>query len=341
MCRGTHPLFMSPGRTFLFCMFVFIILVGLPVSADVFTPTLTKVYFEKDGIPVNESVSFTMNCYGYTCRGYDCREAAGPANATQNDSVVFSFSATCPSYGCSIYEPFYLNYRHIDRCDIEGELKGEKFTVRNFSETPVPDCEWISQFAMSNGTAYWGISRKTLDCYRKIDENASYREHTEQCNEQHLTPLENISELAAGEFFDMDDQGSSGWVMNENGNMVYVHRDPVQSSDSRSWIIRKNGSYWVRTPALRECLEPYEEQRSTEIQMCTATTTYVELDPATIERDPEGSPISRLCDLRVLIPSSQAEGETPENVTGSGAKGNTDPVSAFTCTVMKLFGGVC
>jgi hypothetical protein len=37
-----------------------------PAYADEIYPTITHVFFEKDGLPYNESVYFTVECYGYT-----------------------------------------------------------------------------------------------------------------------------------------------------------------------------------------------------------------------------------------------------------------------------------
>jgi hypothetical protein len=37
-----------------------------PVHAHMISPAITHVYFEKDGVPYNGSVQYSMNCYGYT-----------------------------------------------------------------------------------------------------------------------------------------------------------------------------------------------------------------------------------------------------------------------------------
>jgi hypothetical protein len=128
---------------------IVLVLCVIPVSADISIPTLTNVFFERNGTPVNESVSFTMNCYGTACRpSEDCWNKRVQDATPQNESVVFSFSATCPSYGCKIYEPYYLNYRHITRCDIEGDHNGAKFLLRNFSSTPDPNCRMVPDLGM-------------------------------------------------------------------------------------------------------------------------------------------------------------------------------------------------
>lgn len=80
------------------------------VSADVIMPTVTTVYFENNGEPYNGNVEFTVNCYGYSYSPGPPVEKEPGTYITEN---VFSFSATCPEYGCKIYENYYLNYRHI------------------------------------------------------------------------------------------------------------------------------------------------------------------------------------------------------------------------------------
>lgn len=103
----------------------------IPVSADFIRPAITHVYFEKDGMPYNGSVSFSVNCYGYY---------GWPASAIPNQSsprgLVYHYSATCREYGCPVYPAYYLQFTHIDRCDLEGKTNEGSFILRNFSSTP-------------------------------------------------------------------------------------------------------------------------------------------------------------------------------------------------------------
>jgi hypothetical protein len=110
---------------------------SLSAHADISTPTLTTVYFEQNGQPYNKPVRFTVKCYGYSMWPPDF-EIKEPG--TYTPKLVYSFHATCPHYGCQIDEPYYLNYRHIDRCDLEGETAERQFTIANYDSTPVADC---------------------------------------------------------------------------------------------------------------------------------------------------------------------------------------------------------
>ena len=96
-----------------------------PVWADIAPPrTTVNVYFEKDNRPVNETVTFTMNCSA--CYPETCNH-----NVINSFGDVFSFSAVCPSYGCfaPLYE--YRQYEDLTSCDFFGELKGERFAIMN------------------------------------------------------------------------------------------------------------------------------------------------------------------------------------------------------------------
>lgn len=128
-------------KTFFRFISVFLIaaavwLSGSSASADIMTPTVTRVYFEQDGRPYDKPVSFAVNCFGYNWRPGEAEKKRG----SYVPEKVFSFSATCPSYGCKIYENYYLNYRVIDYCNLEGETGEKKFKIEKYANTPAPNC---------------------------------------------------------------------------------------------------------------------------------------------------------------------------------------------------------
>jgi len=171
---------------------VILCLLCCPVQGDMLVPTNTNVFFEKDGQPFNESIQFTVTCYGYRWL-----PGAGPVSPVttspdKEEEVVFSYSATCPDYGCTIYEPYYLNYRHIDRCDLEGTTRDGNFTLRNFSNTPVSDCTFPRQIDIASGkNEYY---RETPD-YRQCL-NESYAA-ADLCD-QFLAECDPVSDPACG-----------------------------------------------------------------------------------------------------------------------------------------------
>jgi len=96
--------------------------------ADGYIPTKTTVYFEQDEKPFDGQVSFSVSCYGYVCHDAACSPEPGYSERdSHNAEVVFSYSASCPGYGCAIYEPFYVNHRHIAWCDMTGTANGTPF----------------------------------------------------------------------------------------------------------------------------------------------------------------------------------------------------------------------
>ncbi|HVT56982.1 MAG TPA: hypothetical protein VHR45_01165 [Thermoanaerobaculia bacterium] len=103
------------------------------VYADISLPTVTRVYFERGGRPVRGAVDFTVRCFGYQTWPTDPR----PAKGSYKPKEVFSFSAKCPDYGCEIHEPFYLNHRHIDWCDLEGRSGERPFKIERYGASPI------------------------------------------------------------------------------------------------------------------------------------------------------------------------------------------------------------
>jgi len=134
----------------------------VPVSADVIQPiNPTKVYFENNGTPVNEKVTFTVNCYGY-----HSSSGAPPAQSKPSESEnVFWFSATCPSYGCTVFERYNLGNRYIKSCDLEGQLNDENFIIRNFANNPVPNCTDLHQYDISSGGRYYRTNDRYQACF--------------------------------------------------------------------------------------------------------------------------------------------------------------------------------
>lgn len=113
-----------------------ICLLVLPVISDLILPATTHVFFEKDMAPYNGSVHYSVNCYGYTPSYPPVTRSPG----SYRPDLVFHYSARCDRYGCPVYEPYYLQYTHIDWCDLEGEADNQAFMINNFSTRPYSRC---------------------------------------------------------------------------------------------------------------------------------------------------------------------------------------------------------
>lgn len=98
--------------------------------ADVATPTETTIYFTRDGKPVNEHVSFSVTCTGRM-------QWPGQQDRPPESGQIYSFSADCPHYGCKISESYYLNYKHIEYCSMDGTVDGKPFKLDDYGDSPI------------------------------------------------------------------------------------------------------------------------------------------------------------------------------------------------------------
>ena len=140
--------------------------------ADEAIPTVNHVYFFRDGAPYNESVTFTVKCYGIPTEPYYTPGAPMPVYRTRNitePELQGSFSASCPSFGCMIYESYRrFKFNMFERCDLEGETRGENFVLRNITlpvQYGLPSCQNIPMTITLNGSRYYQ-SDEWYDCTR-------------------------------------------------------------------------------------------------------------------------------------------------------------------------------
>ena len=194
----------SPVRIVLSCI-VLLAFAVIPVYGDIAIPTNTYVYFEQDGVPYNGSVQYTVTCYGY----YSYPGTASflsntsPQNTTE---TVFSYSASCPGYGCVVYEPYYLNYRHIDRCDLSGVADNRSFSVTGYATTPMPqNCTMIQPYEIGGGKDEYYNSTPEYDTCM----NATYEE-SDRCD-QYMAECDPATDKDCG-----------NWIINDS----YVKNTP-------------------------------------------------------------------------------------------------------------------
>jgi hypothetical protein len=173
---------MSPRQPFSYLVVLsfvaFLACAAAPALGDVSIPTNTYVYFEQGGAPYNGSVQYTVTCYGYTA--YPGSPSFSSHTAPENTSeTVYSYSASCPGYGCVVYEPYYLNYRHIERCDLSGTAGNHSFSVAGFATTPMPsNCTMLHPYDIGMGTdEYYNTTPEYETCM-----NATYEE-SDRCSQ--------------------------------------------------------------------------------------------------------------------------------------------------------------
>ncbi|UUX91968.1 hypothetical protein [Methanoplanus endosymbiosus] len=243
--------------------------ISMPVSGDIITPTKTEVFFEKDGLPYNDSVEFTVRCYGYTFYpgseeftdyingNYEKKEPG-----TYNMTEVFSYSATAGHYGDVIYEPFYLNYRVIDHCTLCGETSGKKFVIDDIGDSPIPDCKRAE---------YRVIRDYDSDVCRMETDSA------DACFEEEDRLRCEKADLC-GKYLEIYD---------ENG--IYPDDTRTMEADGVTMVLTK------------EYLRCTDEAYSLDLN-CTDLLKTV---PCEDYCDPEGHPVDRVCSLHYTIPTDE------------------------------------
>jgi len=115
-------------RFFLICLFAIIVLAPM-THADMVPPTLTYVYFDQGGIPFNGSVNFTVTCYGYPMGIPPITLAPG----SYEPKPIYKYSVNYTGYGSPDYHQTYLQYTHIDSCELDGLVNNQNFTIKNLT----------------------------------------------------------------------------------------------------------------------------------------------------------------------------------------------------------------
>jgi len=180
---------------FVIAIIVLLACAVMPANADISIPTNTYVYFEQGGAPYNGSVQYTVTCYGYTA--YPGSPSFSSHTPPENTSeTVYSYSASCPGYGCVVYEPYYLNYRHIERCDLSGTAGNRSFSVANFASTPMPsNCTMLHPFDIGKRLGeYYNTTPEYNACI-----NATYEE-SDRCD-QFVTECSPTKDKGCGNWF--------------------------------------------------------------------------------------------------------------------------------------------
>ncbi|PKL64577.1 MAG: hypothetical protein CVV32_07845 [Methanomicrobiales archaeon HGW-Methanomicrobiales-3] len=248
-------------------VFVFLVMLAVlscPVHADELYPTITDVFFERDGLPWNESVQFTVNCYGYLCKSWDCQRDEADLLARRYSNftpqLVFSYHATCPSYGCRIYEPYYHAERNFGTtCNVDGVTGGKPFTITNFSQTAVPQgCSDLRQFSKGGGGGmYYNGTPEYDECI------AESRRHRDRCY-QYIAVC-----------------------------------DPAEDPECRNWIL--DGKNVKATPSYRACMDTVDRERK-DCDQYLKKINMADMILWKYGNYNE-QPAMRACELRLVIPS--------------------------------------
>ncbi len=308
-----------PGwRVFVACL-VMAAFLHSPVSADIMTPTTTHVFFEKDGAPYNGTVQFTVNCYGHFDYPWIPRTTVAQEKKTTEKEVIFSYSATCPEYGCIIFESYYLNYRAIDTCDLQGTAGGIPFIVHDFTRTPWPDnCTELHQFDIGKGNGgYYRATPAFTEC-----ENASYAA-SDLCD-TYTIPCGPVVDIQCG------NRVAGGRLVNDTEKARTCREEADQKRracdgyleklDPSAMVMWKNNVTGQSEPAMRSC-----EMRLT-----------IPSDNKTSATTPLVSPIQGIT-TGPDRPGREITYGTRAVVTAQ----SHNPVESLYCTLLNIFGAKC
>jgi hypothetical protein len=120
-----------------------ILLIGIilcPVDANPLPVPITfHLYLEKNGIPYNENVEYSLVCYGHTSQKMPLG-VKYIRDKTKDDpdppQEVFHVSGTCPSYGCIGQSCQLWVPSSSEICILNNTMQNETFSVRNSSDVP-------------------------------------------------------------------------------------------------------------------------------------------------------------------------------------------------------------
>jgi hypothetical protein len=147
------------------CLGLFVSILVVSVSANPLTETITKVYIQKDNLPVDTPVNYSMNCYGSYITTFPGQGSNEQKLSPQNP--VYSYSLNCSSYGCPSYTFYNTWMVNITSCDIEGTYLGKSFIIRSFSKKPEPDCYWVDEPENKSSEYYTGIRiEDSSECWK-------------------------------------------------------------------------------------------------------------------------------------------------------------------------------
>jgi hypothetical protein len=128
-----------------YCLSTLLFLV-LPVYANPVQPLVARVFITQNGIPVDDTVDFSLDCFGVNkyhknmdLERYGVKKVL---NVTGDEDTVYAYSGTCrPGENCIVYKPDTPWIIEISHCDLSGTYKGQPFLLKNFSREPMMSSE--------------------------------------------------------------------------------------------------------------------------------------------------------------------------------------------------------
>lgn len=165
------------------CLGILLSLIPVSVFANPTPRTRSiQLFLEKDGRPYNESVIFSMECYGYFASLTDHHKFL--YNKSENDPnppmEVFSLSGNCPSYGCflplSTRSPpdIYWEPESSELCKLNGTTTGQSFVIWNISDITGIECfkrsdQWDVEKKVGRISHYYKFTSDYYSCKKRLE----------------------------------------------------------------------------------------------------------------------------------------------------------------------------
>ena len=136
-------------------------------NAEILIPAKTRIYFEENGNPYNEKISFTLKGYGYDyLPGSPVEKEKG--NYTPEE--VFYFSGIYEEYGEMINEDYLRDSFKIDYYELEGKTsEGKIFLIRGIHDVPT-SCKWTDKLSKSENNEEEYLIIKTCELRFNLDD---------------------------------------------------------------------------------------------------------------------------------------------------------------------------
>jgi hypothetical protein len=270
--------------------------------------TIEKYFFEKDGMPYNESVLFNVTCYGHVCDGRDCRESAKNRMAVSGTVVE---SGNCTGYGCSEYTTMDYPPVTYSRCDLTGITPGGTFSIRNYSGTSFINCSSVNPHDIGN---YYNFTPEYLSCISESQQQGRLCDgYTTQCN-----PTEKDCNMLSNGSYGEETRESRGC---RNNYTLAMNKCPVylKKLDTRTMTMWKDSTG-----------HEYPAEYLCEIHVALPP------DNRSMTRTPSGFQTP----LVTTVQNQETSGLTFGKPAVATAR-YQNPVESLYCSILQLFGGRC
>lgn len=154
----------------------------VPVFANPLPRTRSaSLFFENNGHPFNESINYSMECYGHFQYPTDLHKYL--RNKTSDDpdppQEIFFLAGTCPTYGCFVSittrspPDTYWEPEHSEICKLNGTVSGKSFAIWNVTGASGIHCsnrsdQWNKAIPLGGATHYYNFTTEYSACRERL-----------------------------------------------------------------------------------------------------------------------------------------------------------------------------